>query len=175
MGTPYDPVECDLEAFRNTYVMGPELWDKFDISDLEVDFSIWGKAKMMNDVGGLNEEVANIPTAFGGIYVYIIVPPVIPEVGAYIMYVGMATKTPHENLQARVRSYKREFKDNSKRRRLHRLFDKWGKYVYVAYLPVDSSNEVIETLEDRLIAALVPPCNADIQIKSVKDAVRAFA
>ena len=30
----FGPIESDLEAFRNTYIMSPELWKKFNIDDL---------------------------------------------------------------------------------------------------------------------------------------------
>lgn len=169
----YDPVKESLEDFRNTYVMSPELWGKFDISDLDVDFSKWNTVKMMDDGGKLNEEISVIPTAYGGIYVFVIIPPVIPDCGAYIMYVGMASKTKNENLRARVRSYQQEFSNNN-REKLHRLFSKWGQYIYVYFLPVDLPKEDIQELEDRLIASLVPPCNPQIRIKSVKQAVKAF-
>ena len=175
MATLYDPVQCDLESFQNTYVMGPELWEKFNIDDLEISIANWGCVKMMDDQGvGLNEQTATIPNASGGIYVYIIRPPVIPGCGEYIMYIGKATKTPNENLRRRVRAYKEQFDDDYTRDKVHRLFFKWGKYVYVRYLPVESTPERIGILEDRLIAALTPPCNPDIRIKSVKRAVKAF-
>ena len=40
---------------------------------------------------------------------------------------------------------------------------------------VDAGEEVITALEDRLIGAFgKPPCNAEVRVKSVKEAVRAF-
>ena len=175
MSSIYDPVECDLEAFCETYVLCPELWEKFNLDNLSIDFSKWDYVQMMDDRGNLNVDVDNIPDSVGGIYVYAIVPPVIPICGSYIMYVGKASKTEHENLRSRVKSYKYCFSDAKKRPRLYRLFKKWGKYVQVCYLPVNSTNEEITELEDRLIATFgLPPCNSDIQVESVKVAVKAF-
>lgn len=171
----YDPVSVDLEAYRNTYTMAPDLWERFNVSDLPVEISCWGCMKMFNDnCSDLNTHLSDIPNQHGGIYVYVIKPPVIPQCGEYIMYVGKATKTQHENLRVRIKSYKSELGSNYQRDRIHRLFVKWGKYVYVRYLPISGNAETITELEDRLIAALVPPCNSDIRIQSVKRAVRAF-
>ena len=171
----YDPVQVDPEAFRNIYTMVPDFWERFDVSDLPVDITTWQCIKMLNDsCSDINAQITKIPTQCGGIYVYVIKPPVIPACGEYIMYVGKATKTQHQNLRARVRSYKAELGPDFKREKIHRLFAKWGKYVYVRYLPVDGTVDVIALLEDRLIAALTPPCNADIRIQNIKRAVNAF-
>lgn len=174
MGTLYDPVKDDLENFQNEFLMSPELWDKFNLDGLKVDFSKWKRVKFIDDNGDLHGDISKIPNQYGGIYVYVIVPPVIPDCGAYIMYIGKASKTSKENLRARVRSYKSTFSQKTSRKKLHRLFTKWGKYVYVYYLPVDIPAEDIDTLEARLISALVPPCNRIIPITSVRDAVSAF-
>ena len=169
------PIENDLEAFQNTYTMSPELWRKFYIKDLAgVDFSKWERVKLI-DEGTFSKKLSKIPSKYGGIYVYCIEPEIIPGVGCYIMYIGKATKTQHENLRTRIKSYSKELSQRSERPRLNRLFTKWGEYVYVHYLTVDAGEEVITALEDRLIGAFgKPPCNAEVRVKSVKEAVRAF-
>ena len=171
-----DPIACDLESFQNTYTMAPELWERFYIDNLEnVDFTQWQSIKLLNDdCSAFSEMVNQIPTDSGGIYVYSIEPRIIPGCGSYIMYVGMASKSDHENLRYRVRSYQKHIKDPYTRERIHRLFAKWGKYVYVHFLPVCATKEIIFDLETRLIGVLTPPCNADIRAKAVKHAVRAF-
>lgn len=176
MASIYDPVECDLEAFQNRYIMAPELWGKFNLEGIEnIDFTKWKSMKLMNEAGdAFSEQTNQIPAECGGIYVYTINSGIIPSCGSYIMYIGMASKTTSENLRYRVRSYHKELDGAFTRDRLHRLFLKWGKYVYVHYLPIDQDKNAIFELETRLIAAIIPPCNADIQAKSVKHAVRAF-
>ena len=171
----YDPVDVDPESYRNTYTMVPDFWERFDVSDLSVDISTWKCIKMLNETcDGINAHVSSIPNQYGGIYAYVIKPPIIPECGEYIMYVGKATKTSYENLRVRVRSYRSEIGSDFKREKIHRLFEKWGKYVYVRYLPIDGDSDLITELEDRLIAALVPPCNAEIRFPNIKRAVNAF-
>lgn len=174
MGTLYDPVESDLGSFQPKFILSPELWEKFNLDGINVDYSKWSRAKMIGEDGDISSETNSIPREYGGIYVFTIVPSVIPDCGNYLMYIGKATKTENENLRARVRAYKKQVGDNYSRPKLHSLFDKWGKYVYVYYLPMDSSANDITQLEDRLIAAYGrPPCNKEILIKSVKDAVDA--
>lgn len=174
MGTLYDPVNSDLGSFRSTFILSPELWDKFNLDGINVDYTKWNYVKMMTDSGELSDEINEIPSDCGGIYVYVIYPKVIPDCGLYIMYIGKATKTENENLRARVRSYKKQFGTKYNRTKLHALFCKWGKYVYVYYLPIMTTAKDITELEDRLIAAYGrPPCNKEILIKSVKDAVEA--
>lgn len=176
MASIYDPVECDLESFQNRYIMAPELWEKFNLSGINnVDFSQWKSMKLMNEIGDrFSETLKDIPSTCGGIYVYAINPGIIPSCGSYIMYIGMASKTPTENLRKRVSSYQKELGSNYCRERLHRLFSKWGKYIYVHYLPICADKETIFEVETRLIAAIIPPCNAEIRAKTVKRAVKAF-
>ena len=90
------------------------------------------------------------------------------------MYVGMASKTASQNLNYRVKAYQKQIGPSFDRERLHRLFNKWGKYVHVYYLPISANRDVILELETRLIASLLPPCNSDIRAKAVKQAVNAF-
>ncbi|RGI47114.1 MULTISPECIES: GIY-YIG nuclease family protein [unclassified Roseburia] len=174
MGTLYDLVESDLMSYKVNFILSPELWDKFDLEGIDVDYSKWDRAKMIGDDGGISSETNRIPKDCGGIYVYTIVSSIIPNGGNYLMYIGKATKTETENLRARVRSYKKQFGDKYNRSKLHSLFTKWGDYVYVYYLPMSSTSKDITELEDRLIAAYGrPPCNKEILIKTVKDAVDA--
>lgn len=174
METLYDPVQNDLGSFRRSFILSPELWKKFNLDGINVDYSKWSRVKMMDSNGDLNPDTNLIPSEYGGIYVYAIAPSLIPGCGTYVMYIGKATKTEHENLRVRVRSYKRQFGDKYNRTKLHILFTRWGDYVYVYYLPMNSGSSDITELEDRLIAAFGrPPCNKDVRIKTVKEAVEA--
>lgn len=174
MGTLYDPVQSVLNDFKPAFILSPELWGKFNLDGINVDYSKWSRVKMIDSNGELSSDTDQIPTEYGGIYVYAIVPPVIPNCGTYVMYIGMATKTEYENLRARVRSYKRQFGNKYNRSKLHSLFTRWGDYVYVYYLPMNSSSSDIKELEGRLIAAFgKPPCNKQVPIRTVKAAVDA--
>jgi hypothetical protein len=62
---------------------------------------------MMDADKELSDETNRIPNDCGGIYVYVIVSPIIPDGGDYLMYIGKATKTESENLRARIRTYKK--------------------------------------------------------------------
>lgn len=47
MGTLYDPVESDLMSYKVNFILSPELWDKFDLEGIDVDYSKWDRAKMI--------------------------------------------------------------------------------------------------------------------------------
>lgn len=176
METLYDLVKSDLGNLRVTFILSPELWGKFNLDGITADYTLWDCVKMMDSKGELNPDTNRISSDHGGIYVFaIVVPPtIIPNCGVYVMYIGKATKTQTQNLRARVRSYKKQFGDKYDRPKLHSLFTEWGQYVYVYYLPMESDAEDITELENRLIAAFGrPPCNKEILIKSVKNAVEA--
>ncbi len=177
MSSIYDPIKSEIASFKRQFYLVPELWEKFKFDDLNsVDFSQWKRIKLMDDSGHfLESEIKKIPTKYGGIYIYYIKSGVVSEIDGYVMYVGMASKTTNENLRRRVASYKSELGEGYTRDRIHNLFNRWGKYVYVHYLPIDASKEIIEELETRLIGCLIPPCNADIQDAVVKRKVKAFA
>ncbi len=172
----YDPINYDLKTFEWEFILCPDLWNKFHTKGINVDFSNWTHAKMLDDSGELSDETKTIPNTCGGIYVYAVVPTVIPECGCYIMYVGKATKSEGYSLRERVRSYKRNIDDPIKRPKIHRMFKYLGTHLYVYYMPMDgASEEEIEEMENRLIAAYgLPPCNVEIKDPVVKAAVKAF-
>lgn len=174
MSSIYDDLDFDLEAFQNHYIMAPQLWSRFSLSDLtDVNFDNWKTIKLIKDENGqFSDKVNSVPDDVGGIYVYSIEPHIIPNCGSYIMYIGMTAK---QSLRKRVKQYQKETGNNYSRPKLHRLFNKWGEYVYLHFLPIEAPDETIVTVEDRLIAALTPPCNAEIRVESVKRAVKAFA
>ena len=173
--TLYDPVTFDLSPYNVEFILCPELWERFNLAGITVDYSKWDCVKMMDSPGKMSKEVDKIPDDCGGIYVYVVISPVIQNGGHYLMYIGKATKTAKgQSLQARVKSYKTQFGDKYNRTKLHKLFKYWGDYVFVFYLPMTSTDLDIKNLEDRLIAAYgKPPCNKEILIHSVKDAVDA--
>lgn len=175
MESIYPPVNGEPQVYLRHFIIMPELWERFKCDDIpEADFNNWREVKMLDEHGKLSLDLENIPNEYGGIYIYSIVPNVVKGCGSYIMYVGMASKTPHENLRSRVKSYKYQMDDDYTRDRIHELFSKWGNYVVVYYLPMDADEETIQLLEDRLIACFLPPCNADIRDVVVKRKVKAF-
>lgn len=49
MGTLYDPVESDLASYQMTFILSPELWEKFNLEGINVDYSKWARVKMMDN------------------------------------------------------------------------------------------------------------------------------
>ena len=94
MNSIYDDVDFNLESFRQQFILAPELWRVFDISDLQdVDFDKWKTIKLLDDSGNrFSNAVDLVPQDVGGIYIYCIQPSVLPICGSYVMYVGLAAE-----------------------------------------------------------------------------------
>lgn len=177
MSSIYEPIDSIPQLYRIDFHLVPELWNKFNEKGFEgiesIDFSKWKCEKLFSSSDCFSEELSNIPTDCGGLYVYVIENRLIPSIGKYIMYIGKASKTEYQNLRKRVKSYSKYINDID-RPKIHNLFEKWGNYLYVYYLPIYQSNEDIDLLEERLISCIIPPCNADIRDAAVQNRVKAF-
>jgi len=168
-----DVINQDLEGMVNKFIMSTELWNRFIIEDLGINYNNWLKVKYFDGVN-LHNEVERIPIDKGGIYVFLIKCPIIPECGTYIMYVGSAQKTSNTNIKNRISQYFSNYTNNRERAKITRLFDKWKDYIYLAVLPLDNENNIILEVEKCLIDTLLPPCNSKLYNAEVKRKVSAF-
>jgi len=58
----YGSIESELQALKKTYILAPELWQKFHAEDLgNIDFSKWLRVKMLDENGELSDETNKIP------------------------------------------------------------------------------------------------------------------
>lgn len=156
------------------FCLSTELWEKYLVEKHSVDLSKLIKIPYFDkDITKLSDEVNSIPNDKGGIYLYVLENPVVPDTGRYIMYVGRARKTKWENLRTRAKSHFAQYKRAEENSRLARLYEKWAPYVYFMYIPLNS-NEVIDQVEDELIVALTPPCNIKYPSVKIKNKLSAF-
>lgn len=163
----------DLHKMIWPFCLSTELWENYFERTPVVDLNLLERAKFFSDDGKtISDEVKNIPTSKGGIYIYFVENPIIPSVGRYIFYVGRARKTASENLRSRIRSHYNKYIRFEESDRLTRLFDDWKKYTYVMYLPIDD-NDTIDLVEDELIVALTPPCNKEYAATAVREKLSA--
>ncbi len=146
---------CDEMKIKEiTFHLNPGgVWEQFDNNLSSIVNQVWNEVKFLDDNENLNIEMSTIPDDHGGIYIFILKPNIIPQLHQYILYIGRAKCTSNQNLRKRCREY---FKDS--RSKVHRMRTKWGKYLYIRYLPL-SDNTTIEKLEEELINAIIPPCN----------------
>lgn len=66
MGTLYDPVESDLASYQMTFILSPELWEKFNLEGINVDYSKWARVKMMD----ADKELSDETTYIGNVHRY---------------------------------------------------------------------------------------------------------
>ncbi len=157
------------------FCLSTELWELYVGEKHDISFDDGIKIPFFDgDSAKLSEEVKKIPNDKGGIYIYVLENPIVPDTGRYIMYVGRALFTKTENLRARVRSHFYQYKRADENELLIRLYDNWAKYVYLIYIPMDEDNDTIGRIEDELIVTLTPPCNKKYPSVKIKKKLRAF-
>lgn len=156
----------DLQLMTWPFCLSTELWENYENRRSEIDFKNLNKIKYF-DGETLSEEINILPTDKGGVYIYVLENSVLECAGSYIMYVGRARKTNAENLRARAKSHYSKYVRHEENERLEKLFDKWKKYVYLLYLPLEGNPE-IDLAEKELILALTPPCNKDYPAPKVR-------
>lgn len=164
------------EVKDNTFMFSlvPNHWEEFE-NFLNITEDDWEEYKYFNESGEVSEEVKNIPNNKGGIYLYVVKPPVPIRYMPIIMYVGRAHNNGNsQNLRKRVNNYAREAKDFYRGRKAVRsLFSKYAEYLHVMYISLDK-NEDIDRLEKELISAIVPACNRELIQVSLKEGRSAF-
>jgi len=167
------------ERINNTtlrYKVSAELWERFSVSpNFDISFNKWNSIKYLNnDTTGFHSDIVQVPNDKGGLYLFYAKCTIISGITEYPFYIGRAQLTNNQSLRKRVKSYFQKFSKNNERPKIHRMFKYWSEVLYLAYLPLDDNEEIID-LEKQLINSLLFPMNDEIPDKEVKDAVKAFS
>ena len=75
----------------------------------------------------------------------------------YIMYIGRARRGTNYSLRKRCQTY-----ISDTRPKVARMIERWGKQLYLFFLPIYNTDEFIEKVERELIRVIIPPCNTQI-------------
>ncbi len=159
-----------------TYSVSNKLWEKFALANtkLDISFKNWTSIKYLNDeANDFNQDVASIPNDKGGLYLFYAKCPIIPGITEFPFYIGRAQLTPNQNLRKRIKEYFLQYKREEDRPKVTRMLRYWGEDLFVAYLIVDSNQDII-TSESLLINSLLLPMNDQIPDKEIRDGVKAF-
>lgn len=168
-------VTQNLELMVWKFCLSTELWEQYKKYDHVVDINKFKKAKYFNDDSlTLSSEVEKMPSRKGGIYIYILENPVLPDWGRHIMYVGRALRATEFGLLQRAKSHFYQFRTRDENPRLERLFNNWKNYIYILYIPIDGDDK-ISIIEKELILALTPPCNKQYPSPKVRRKLNAFS
>ncbi|MDI6453538.1 hypothetical protein [Peloplasma aerotolerans] len=156
--------------------MSTHLWERFNPRfDYLLDQSRWNKFKYIKKDNTISDEISNVPTSQGGIYMFVIQPNKIYDSMLVMGYVGRALLTDNMNLRIRIRQYMDyvRYPDKFERPLIRRLFKQWKDYIYCHYITVDG-NEEIENLEKEIVNSMLPPFNSEIFDITIRAAVKAF-
>lgn len=167
---------AEIRLHQVNFTLCPSLWSTFDFSHFDCNNATWHEVKFLNDdASGLHSDMDRLPTNSGGIYIFFVKPPIMPNAVNYLMYVGMTKLSSRGNLRTRCKSYYYEYNSPNDviRPYIGTLISQWGKYLYIRFIHVDN-NDFIEELENKLIAALKPPFNHDIDIKRIGREISAY-
>lgn len=100
---------------------------------------------------------AQVPNDEHGLYTFVLSPKVADHpMNHFILYIGKADKM---TLRQRFMSYFQEMR-KIKRPPICYVLNKYSGYIHFCFTKVINENE-IESGEDSLLAALMPPCNSD--------------
>ncbi len=164
-----DLVENSISRSKMNFIIDPKLWKSFDDNIKSIIDTEWQEVKFFTEDKEKNPEMDLIPSNKGGIYAFVLKPGIIPDSHMYLMYVGRAHISQHQNLKKRCMRY---YYDS--RPKVKRMIEHWWEFVYIKFLPLED-NTIIDDVEKELINKLIPPCNDEIPNQIIKNAVKAFS
>lgn len=145
--------------FKLEFELDIEKWATMNDEIKSFVSSGWSCIKYLNEDGtAINKDIRNLPNDCGGIYMFLLKPDKIPNMHRYIMYIGRARRCENHGLRQRCSKY---FKED-RRPLVVRMIRRWGKELYLYYLPIEDSDTFIEKVEKELLRVIIPPCNSQI-------------
>ena len=86
-----------------------------------------------------------------------------PKIGnlnnvCYLMYIG---KAKDQTLRTRCRQYFYEQHKPKPRIRIMRMLSNWSNNLYLYYAAITSTTISVDSIEDKLISAFIPPINSE--------------
>lgn len=146
----------EIAKRRQFFILSPKHWAEYN----DQTITKW-------DVVRLNKsQRSNVPRR-PGIYTILVQPRIANhEACSYLMYVGKAV-----SLKKRFSNYVNAERRASGRPKLFRVLNLYEDYVWFAF--ADVPRPKLKVVENRLIAAHLPPCNDQFPAK-VRKAVKAF-
>jgi hypothetical protein len=164
----------ELKLREVTYKLHSTLWNRFNLSDLNLNFETWQKLKYLNnEADDLNPLIEDIPNNLGGIYVFYIKCEIITGLTEYPLYIGRAQLTEGQNLRKRVKEYYQKYAREDERPKITRMFNYWANELQLAYYTLGGNQEIVD-LEKKLINSLLLPMNDEIPDEETRQGVKAF-
>ena len=156
------------------YTLYQPLWQKYNLSDIDISFVKWTTIKYLNERSDdFSDEINIVPNDKGGLYLFYIKCPIITGITEFPFYIGRAQLTEGQNLRKRVKEYYSKFSREDERPKITKMFKYWSADLHLAFLVLDENNTVID-YEINLINSLLLPMNDIIPEKEIRQAIKAF-
>ena len=173
LGAAFDLGE-EVHLRKLSYVIHSKIWNKFPIIARDISFKNWNSIKYLNSDGSdYSDDIELVPNNIGGLYLFYVRCPLIVGITEFPFYIGRAQLTNGQNLRKRVKEYFSHFKSDTERPKLTKMFKYWGSELYLAFIPLDDNDDIID-IERVLVNSLLLPMNDLIPEKEIKQAVKAF-
>lgn len=144
--------------FQVDFELNIDKWDTMDEGIKSFVSSGWKCIKYLNEDGtAVNDNICNLPNDCGGIYIFILKPDIIPQNHRYIMYIARAHRATNYSLRKRCATY-----INDTRPKVARMISRWGRGLYLYYLPINGTDDFIDKVERELLRVIIPPMNSQI-------------
>lgn len=144
--------------FQVDFELNIDKWDTMDEGIKAVVSSGWKYIKYLNEDGtAVNDSICELPNDCGGIYIFMLKPDIIQKNHRYIMYIGRAHRATNYSLRKRCATY-----INDTRPKVARMISRWGRGLYLYYLPINGTDDFIDKVERELLRVVIPPMNSQI-------------
>ena len=168
----------EIDNHKLKFRLYPFLWNKFNSSKFYCETNDIKEIKYLNDdASNFNDDINALPNNKGGIYFFYIKFDKVKDLANYLVYIGRAQSTIHQNLNKRCKEYYTDYKNDpdleKMRPKIYRMLHTWGKNLYLKFVIINN-NDKIKELEEDLINTILPPFNDQIPKKEIRDAIKAF-
>lgn len=161
------------KLFDIIYYHNPRHWveNKIDAANPIVDEANWSTEIKYYNGEDISDEIKDLPTNTGGIYMFYLKGINLPFIEKYIVYIGRCHYT--DGVQY-IRKRAKEYDSDNSRSDIVRMKKYWKNYLFYRYYP-ETDNEKIDRDEITLIRAIRPPFNSEIPDKTeVQHTINAF-
>lgn len=156
-----------------TYYHNPRHWvdNKIDNANHIIEEAYWSKEIKYYEGGIVSDDINNLPTNTGGVYMFYLKGINLPFIEKYIVYIG---RCHYSKGKQYIRKRAKEYDSDNSRTEIVRMKKYWKDYLFYRYYP-ETNNEIIDRNEVALIRAIRPPFNSEIPDKiEVQEPINAF-
>lgn len=143
-----------------TYYHNPKHWyeNRLESDNPISDETKWSKEIKYYNGEDVSDEINNLPTDTGGIYMFYLKGVNLPFIEKYIVYIGRCHYTKGKQY---IRKRAKEYNSDNSRYEIVHMRDKWKDFLFYRYYP-ETDNDQINKDEAVLIRAIRPPFNSEI-------------